>query len=84
MLVGTSPRRVAVVGGSRIPFARAHGAYAGVGNQEMLTAALKAVVDRHALKGVRLGELPGPTQPAGQELPEGQGAQGRQVREEAA
>ena len=57
MLVGTSPRRVAVVGGSRIPFARAHGAYAGVGNQEMLTAALKAVVDRHALKGVRLGDV---------------------------
>ena len=44
MLVGSQVRRVAVIGGSRIPFARAHGAYARVGNQEMLTAAFKAVV----------------------------------------
>jgi acetyl-CoA C-acetyltransferase len=57
MLVGTSPRRVAVVGGSRIPFARAHGAYASVGNQEMLTASFKAVVGKFALKGVRLGDV---------------------------
>jgi acetyl-CoA C-acetyltransferase len=33
MLVGSSPRRVAVIGGARIPFARAQGAYASVGNQ---------------------------------------------------
>jgi acetyl-CoA C-acetyltransferase len=57
MLVGSSPRRVAVIGGSRIPFARAHGAYASVGNQEMLTASLKAVVDKYALKGERLGDV---------------------------
>ncbi|MEX1994693.1 MAG: acetyl-CoA C-acetyltransferase [Steroidobacteraceae bacterium] len=57
MLVGSSPRRVAVIGGVRIPFARAHGAYASVGNQQMLTAALKAVVDRFGLKGVRLGDV---------------------------
>jgi acetyl-CoA C-acetyltransferase len=57
MLVGSQVRRVAVIGGSRIPFARSHGAYARVGNQEMLTAALKAVVDRHGLKGQRLGEV---------------------------
>jgi acetyl-CoA C-acetyltransferase len=57
MLVGSSPRRVAVIGGARIPFARAHGAYASVGNQEMLTASLKAVVEKHALKGVRLGDV---------------------------
>ncbi len=57
MLVGSSPRRVAVIGGARIPFARAHGAYASVGNQEMLTAALKAVVDRFGLKGLRLGDV---------------------------
>ena len=49
MLVGSQVRRVAVVGGSRIPFARAHGAYARVGNQEMLTAAFKAVVERFGL-----------------------------------
>ena len=57
MLVGSQPRRVAVIGGARIPFARAHGAYASVGNQEMLTASLKAVVDRYGLKGVRLGDV---------------------------
>ncbi|HEY8265269.1 MAG TPA: acetyl-CoA C-acetyltransferase [Steroidobacteraceae bacterium] len=57
MLVGSQPRRVAVIGGARIPFARAQGAYASVGNQEMLTAALKAVVDKFALKGQRLGDV---------------------------
>jgi acetyl-CoA C-acetyltransferase len=57
MLVGSQPRRVAVIGGARIPFARAQGAFASVGNQEMLTAALKAVVDKFALKGQRLGDV---------------------------
>ncbi|MFM8517433.1 MAG: acetyl-CoA C-acetyltransferase [Nevskiaceae bacterium] len=57
MLVGSSVHRVAIVGGSRIPFARSHGAYARVGNTEMLTAALQAVVTRYALDGVRLGEV---------------------------
>ncbi len=57
MLVGSSVRRVAILGGSRIPFARAHGAYAGVGNAEMMTAALRGVVDRYALQGLRLGEV---------------------------
>ena len=57
MLVGSSVRRVAVLGGSRIPFARAHGAYAGVGNAEMMTAALRGVVERFALQGLRLGEV---------------------------
>ena len=57
MLVGSQPRRVAVIGGVRIPFARAHGAYALVGNQEMLTASLKAVVERFSLRGERLGDV---------------------------
>jgi len=57
MLVGSSVRRVAVIGGSRIPFARAHGAYAGIGNTEMMTAALRAVVERNRLQGLRLGEV---------------------------
>ncbi len=57
MLVGQQVRRVAVVGGARIPFARAHGAYAEAGNQEMLTAALKALVERHGLRGQALGEV---------------------------
>ena len=57
MLVGTSVRRVAVVGGIRIPFARAMGAYAEASNQEMLTATLRAVVDRFQLQDQRLGDV---------------------------
>jgi acetyl-CoA C-acetyltransferase len=57
MLVGNNIRRVAIVGGTRIPFARSHGAYASVGNQEMLTAALRGVVDRYQLGGRRLGDV---------------------------
>jgi len=57
MLVGAAVRRVAVIGGARIPFARSHGAYAHVGNPQMLTAALQAVVTRYGLDGLRLGEV---------------------------
>jgi acetyl-CoA C-acetyltransferase len=57
MLVGSAVKRVAIVGGVRIPFARAHGAYASVGNQDMLTAAFRGVVDRYKLQGVRLGDV---------------------------
>src|SRR6267378_3704313 len=56
MLVGSAVRRVAIIGGVRIPFARAHTAYANVGNQEMLTAAFRGVVDRFKLQGERLGD----------------------------
>jgi acetyl-CoA C-acetyltransferase len=56
MLVGSAVKRVAIVGGIRIPFARAHGAYASVGNQEMLTAAFRGVVERYNLQGERLGD----------------------------
>jgi acetyl-CoA C-acetyltransferase len=52
-----SARRVAILGGARIPFARAHTAYGELGNQDMLTAALKNLVDRFALKGEKLGEV---------------------------
>ena len=57
MLVGASPRRVAIIGGARIPFARGNGAYAQVGNQEMLTAALRGVVDRFGLQGRRVDDV---------------------------
>src|SRR5450631_3913824 len=57
MLVGTSPRRVAILGGRRIPIARGNGAYAQVGNQEMLIAAMRGVVDRYGLQGQRLDEV---------------------------
>ena len=57
MLVGAQPRRVAIVGGSRIPFVRAMGAYAECSNQDMLTAALQGVVERFGLAGERLGDV---------------------------
>jgi acetyl-CoA C-acetyltransferase len=57
MLVGTTARRVAIIGGCRIPFARGNGVYVEVGNQEMLTAALRAVVDRYGLQGQRLDDV---------------------------
>ncbi|MDB6087023.1 MAG: acetyl-CoA acetyltransferase, partial [Gammaproteobacteria bacterium] len=57
MLVGSTARRVAIIGGARIPFARGNGAYAHVGNQEMLTAALRGIVERYGLEGQRLDEV---------------------------
>ena len=53
----TTTRPVAVVGGNRIPFARSNSVYAGVSNQEMLTAAIDGLVDRFDLQGERLGEV---------------------------
>jgi acetyl-CoA C-acetyltransferase len=50
-------RRVAILGGTRIPFARSMGAYAECSNQQMLTATLQALVDRFALAGARLGDV---------------------------
>ena len=48
---------VAIVGSSRLPFARAMGAYAQYSNQDLLTAALKSLVERYQLQGVTLGEV---------------------------
>jgi acetyl-CoA C-acetyltransferase len=50
-------RRVAIVGGNRIPFARSNTAYATASNQDMLTFALQGLVDRFNLHGERLGEV---------------------------
>jgi len=57
MLVGNTTRRVAVIGGARIPFARSMGAYAECSNQQMLTAALQALTDKYRLAGERLGDV---------------------------
>jgi acetyl-CoA C-acetyltransferase len=50
-------RKVAIIGGARIPFARSSTAYAEIGNQEMLTAAFQALVGKFNLKGELLGEV---------------------------
>jgi len=50
-------RRVAVIGGNRIPFARSNTAYAQASNQDLLTAAIDGLVSRYVLEEERLGEV---------------------------
>jgi acetyl-CoA C-acetyltransferase len=50
-------RRVAIVGGNRIPFARSNGAYAQASNSDMLAAALDGLITRFDLEGKKLGEV---------------------------
>ncbi|MET3678235.1 MULTISPECIES: acetyl-CoA C-acetyltransferase [unclassified Pseudomonas] len=52
-----SLRRVAILGGNRIPFARSNGAYATASNQAMLTVALEGLIERYRLHGLRMGEV---------------------------
>ncbi|MFC7376040.1 MULTISPECIES: acetyl-CoA C-acetyltransferase [unclassified Brachybacterium] len=53
------PREALILGGNRIPFARAGGAYAGISNQDLLTATLEGLVARFGLQGAKLGEVAG-------------------------
>ncbi len=50
-------RRVAIIGGNRIPFARSNGAYFTASNIDMFTAALNGLITRYNLQGQRLGEV---------------------------
>ena len=52
-----SIRRVAILGGNRIPFARSNTVYSQASNQDMLTATLQGLVDRFNLHGERLGDV---------------------------
>ena len=52
-----SVRRVAILGGNRIPFARSNGPYFSASNSDMFTAALNGLVERFNLQGQRLGEV---------------------------
>jgi acetyl-CoA C-acetyltransferase len=56
---GSGVRDAVIVGGNRIPFARAGKRYADASNQEMFTAALEGLVARFGLQGERLGEVVG-------------------------
>ena len=47
-------RRVAIIGGNRIPFARSNTVYADASNQEMLTAAIDGLATRYGLEGERV------------------------------
>lgn len=57
MLHDGRARRVAVIGGLRIPFCRSHSIYTDVSNQEMMTATLAALVQKYDLKGQTLGDV---------------------------
>ncbi|MBZ2168383.1 acetyl-CoA C-acetyltransferase [Marinobacter sp. F4216] len=50
-------RRVAILGGNRVPFARSNTVYSKLGNQELLTSALQGLVNRYDLQDKRLGEV---------------------------
>jgi len=53
-VASSTRRRVAVLGGNRIPFARSDSAYAEASNQDMFTAALDGLADRFGIAGERL------------------------------
>ena len=57
MLHDGKSRRVAIVGGMRIPFCRANSVYAECSNQDMMTATLQGLVNKHDLKGQVLGDV---------------------------
>lgn len=59
MLAGKNVRKVAILGGNRIPFARSNTAYSDVSNQEMLTAAIDGLADRYKLEGMLIDEVAG-------------------------
>lgn len=52
-------RRVAVIGGVRIPFCRSNTFYADQSNLDMMTGALNALVERYNLKGQHIDEVVG-------------------------
>ncbi|MGE0217890.1 acetyl-CoA C-acetyltransferase [Mycolicibacterium sp.] len=59
MAADQTSRRVAILGGNRIPFARSDGAYANASNQDMFTAVLDGLVERFDLKGEKLDAVIG-------------------------
>lgn len=52
-------KKVAIVGYSRIPFARINTAYADLDNQELLEASLNGLINKYHLQGKLLGEVAG-------------------------
>lgn len=56
-MTGQTVRRVAIIGGNRIPFARSNSAYTQLSNQDMLTEAVRGLVVKFGLRGEELGEV---------------------------
>jgi acetyl-CoA C-acetyltransferase len=57
--MGQSLRRVAVIGGVRIPFCRSNTLYADQSNLDMMTGVLNGLADKYALAGVHIDEAVG-------------------------
>ena len=55
--MGEQLRRIAVIGGSRIPFCRSNTIYADKTNMDMLAGALQGIVNRFGLEGVQVDEV---------------------------
>nr|VDG63208.1 acetyl-CoA acetyltransferase [Streptococcus thermophilus] len=53
------PRKVAILGGNRIPFARSNKEYANASNQDMLTSTLNGLVARYGLQDQEMGLVVG-------------------------
>ena len=53
----TSIRKVAIIGGNRIPFVRSNTSYSQASNMDMLSTTLEGLVERFNLSGERLGEV---------------------------
>jgi len=52
-----TPRRVAIIGGARIPFCRSNTKYSHQSNQDLLTASFKALSGKYKLAGKQIGEV---------------------------
>jgi acetyl-CoA C-acetyltransferase len=50
-------KKVVVVGGQRIPFVKSMTSYMTIGNRELMTAAMRAVVEKYNLKDKDVGEV---------------------------
>lgn len=56
-MIPSKLRRVAIIGGSRIPFCRSNTLYGELSNLDMLAATLNGLVDRFDLAGTEIGEV---------------------------
>ena len=57
MLHDEKSKKVAILGGIRIPFCRAHTNYKKLSNQDMMTATLKVLVNNFSIHNEQLGEV---------------------------
>ena len=57
MLHDEKSKKVAILGGIRIPFCRAHTNYKKLSNQDMMTATLEALVNNFSIHNEQLGEV---------------------------